>query len=42
MLKNKELRTIIAVITESKVIEIFGMTDDFCKFFDIMMAKTYS
>ena len=27
------------MITESKVIEIFCMADDFCKFFDKMMAK---
>ena len=33
MLKHKEIQTIIAIITESKVIEIFCMADDFCKFF---------
>lgn len=27
------------MITESKVIELFCMADDFCKFFDAMMAK---
>lgn len=27
------------MITESKVIELFRMTDDFRKFFDIMRAK---
>ena len=27
------------MITEDKVIEIFCMADDFCKFFDAMMAK---
>ena len=27
------------MITESKVIELFCMADDFCKFFDSMMAK---
>ena len=35
----KELRTTIAMIAESKVIELFCMADDFCKFFDAMMAK---
>ena len=39
LLKEKELRTTIALITESKVIELFCMTDDFCKFFDAMMTK---
>src|SRR3712207_8856743 len=29
----------ISMITEDKVIEIFCMADDFCKFFDAMMAK---
>ena len=27
------------MITEDKVIEIFCMADDFCKFFDAMTAK---
>ena len=27
------------MITESKVIELFCMADDFCKFFDTMMSK---
>ncbi len=27
------------MITKDKVIEIFCMADDFCKFFDAMMAK---
>ncbi len=27
------------MITESKVMETFCMADDFCKFFDAMMAK---
>ena len=27
------------MITENKVIEIFCMADDFCKFFDAMVAK---
>lgn len=39
VLKYKEIRTNIAMITESKVIEIFCMADDFCKFFDTMMSK---
>ena len=39
VLKNKVLQTIIAMITESKVIELFCMADDFCKFFDAMTVK---
>ena len=39
VLNYKDLQTIIAMITESKVIELFCMADDFCKFFDAMMAK---
>ena len=39
VLKYKKLQTTIAMITEDKVIEIFCMADDFCKFFDAMMAK---
>ena len=39
VLKLKELQTIIAMITEDKVTEIFCMADDFCKFFDTMMSK---
>ena len=35
----KDLQTIIAMITESKVIELFCMADDFCKFFEAMMTK---
>ncbi|MCL6748073.1 IS982 family transposase [Prevotella sp. TCVGH] len=35
----KELQTKIAIITEDKVTEIFCMADDFCNFFDAMMAK---
>ena len=27
------------MITENKVIELFCMADDFCKFFDTMMSK---
>ena len=39
VLKNKGLQTIIAIITENKITEIFCMTDDFCKFFNAMMKK---
>lgn len=35
----KYLQTIIAIITESKIIELFCIADDFCKFFNAMMAK---
>ena len=35
----KQLQTKNAMITEDKVIEIFCMADDFCKFFDAMIAK---
>lgn len=37
--KYKVLQTIIAMITEDKVTELFCMADDFCKFFDAMMQK---
>lgn len=39
VLKYKELQTIIAMITEDKVTELFCMADDFCRFFDAMMEK---
>ena len=39
MLYYKEIQTIIAIITEDKVTELFCMTDDFCKFFDALMKK---
>ena len=39
VLKHKELQTIIAMITEDKVTELFCISDDFCKFFDAMMEK---
>ena len=39
VLNYKDLQTIIAMITESKVIELFCMADEFCKFFDAMMTK---
>ena len=32
VLKHKELQTIIAMITEDKVTELFCIADDFCKF----------
>ena len=38
-MKYKELQTIIAMITENKVTEIFCMADEFCKVFDAQMAK---
>ena len=40
VLKKKDLQTTIAMITESKVIELFCMADDFCEFFDAMMKNT--
>ena len=40
VLKIKELQTIIAMITEDKVTEIFFMADDFCKFFDTMIKSS--
>ena len=36
--KTKKQRN-IAMITESKVTEIFCIADDFCKFYDVMMQK---
>ena len=39
VLKYKDLQTIIAMITEDKITELFCMADDFCKFFDAMMKK---
>ena len=42
VLKYKELQTIIAMITEDKVTELFCIADDFCKFFDAMMEKRES
>ena len=39
MLCYKQIQTKIAIITEDKVTEIFCMADDFCKFFDAMVAK---
>ena len=34
----KELRITIAITTKSKVIELFCIADDFCKFSDVMMV----
>ena len=39
MLKYKVLQTIIAMLTEDKVTELFFIADEFCKFFDWMMAR---
>ena len=39
VLNYKDLQTIINMITESKVIELFCMSDDFCKFYNVIMAK---
>lgn len=36
VLNIKSLQTIIAMITEDKVTEIFCITDDFCKVFDVV------
>ena len=37
--KYKGLQTIIAMITEDKITELFCMADDFCKFFYTIMEK---
>ena len=39
VLNYKELQTIIAMLTEDKVTELFCKADDFCKFFDDLMEK---
>ena len=39
VLNYKVLQTIIAMLTEDKVTELFCMADNFCKFFDAMMEK---
>ena len=39
VLNYKVFQTIIAMITDDKVTELFCMADDFCKFFDAMMEK---
>ena len=33
--KYKEIQTIIAMITEDKITELFCMADGFCVFFDV-------
>lgn len=38
-LNYKDLQTIIAMNTESKIIKLFCMSDDFCKFYNVIMAK---
>ena len=42
VLTYKELQTIIAMITEDKVTELFCMADDFCKFLDAQMREIYT
>ena len=39
MFHYKALQATIAMITEDKITELFCMADDFCRFFDAMMAK---
>ena len=39
VLKYKVLQTIIATLAEDKVTELFFIADEFCKFFDWMMAR---
>lgn len=39
ILNYKDLQTTIAMITESKVIDLFCKADDFCKFFNVMITK---
>ncbi len=39
VLNHKGLQTIIAMLTEDKVTELFCIADDFCKFFDALMEK---
>lgn len=39
LLTYKVSQTIIAMLTDDKVTEYFCMADDFCKFFNVMMAK---
>ena len=42
VLNYKELQTIIAMVTEGKVTELFCMADDFCKFLDAQMREIYT
>ena len=39
VLNYKRLQAVITMTTESKIIELFCMADDFCKFFDTMMSE---
>ena len=39
VLNHKESQTIIAVLTDDKVTELFCIADDFCKFFDALIKK---
>ena len=39
VLNYKVLQTIIAMLTEDKVTELYCMVDDFCKYFDTLMEK---
>ncbi len=39
MQSHKVAPTIIAMLTDDKVTELFCIADDFCKFFDAMMEK---
>lgn len=39
VLKLNKLQTIIAILTDDKVTEIFCIADDFCKVFDSQMEK---
>ena len=36
---HKIYRSLIAMFTEGKIIEIFCLTDDFCKFFDALLDR---
>ena len=36
---TKAVQTVIVMLTEDKVTEIFLMSDEFCKFFDLMTKK---
>ena len=36
---TKAVQTIIVMLTEDKVTEFFFMSDEFCKFFDLMTKK---
>ena len=38
--QSKDLQTLTAMFSEDKVIEIFCLADEFCKFFDTKQEKT--